>query len=1016
MTPGVMCSRAMRSQRWSSVHMLSLTKINSSRNQSRSARSGDGYLLYLGAPSTRQRGDFDDYARGDDRSGLGPPPFWACGGAAILGVGAIAEAEQVERLSRGLHPVSGEPLVQGAGDSHVMGLDMTFSAPKDFSAIFAGADAPTREALVECLHDASRAALRYAETGSITRHGQGGHAKKTAEAAIAACYTHFASRSGDPQLHVHAFMFNVGKRAGSNEWSALEQRPQFDRKMSTGALFRVELATRLRALGFSIERDGPYFKIRGITDEQRDALSTRSRQIAERVKEMGATGKAASAARDVAAVNTRAAKSEPPLPQLLVRFQRRAAELGLTPEAVARMRERDPAPAVSCALSTAAASLDIPGVDSPAQAAPFSIDHVALLDRLTESQSCATPQEALALICESAMGEWSAARCLEELDLFMKSEQVCILGETEMLTPVFTSRATLKMEASITRSVRDGASDHRHRLDPALIAKRFDALEAELRTKLGVNVSLDEQRAAALHVASQTGNHAFVEGWAGTGKTTLLRATAEAYKEAGFEVIGCCQSASAAQNLARETDVPSRTIASLLLAIQSGRATLDERTIVFLDEAGMVGSREFALVQNAALAANAKLVAVGDSKQLQPIEAGGIFRALVREHGAAEISSIRRQRTNFDPLFEWLETRSRKSSPNAMEAAVATRRIDTLRSLPDEAKMRAAEAFCSTDNKLHRGFLKWRARFDHEWLRDAVESFAIGAALPALRLLDAHGRLRFSEGPLAATESLLDAWAADKTPLALKTMIAATRAEVAELNAQARERLVAFGVVRDDAGLDIEIKHRDETTEWKRFAPGDRIVFTQNDRDIGVANGSIGTIRKIRRAAGGQALVVSLDDANERGETIVRAPVSFGRFDLAYCLTNHKMQGRTLDSAHVLVTMADREWIYVAASRSRFATTLYVDGSSIAAADPESHLPQEQTQDRDRAIEALALRMSRSRAKGTTLDYRSPSQNASRLPQDRSPLSPDAKAKVLRSMGRAPERANEQEREHAVGR
>ena len=89
--------------------------------------------------------------------------------------------------------------------------------------------------------------------------------------------------------------------------------------------------------------------------------------------------------------------------------------------------------------------------------------------------------------------------------------------------------------------------------------------------------------------------------------------------------------------------------------------------------------------------------------------------------------------------------------------------------------------------------------------------------------------------------------------------------------------------------------------------------------------------------------MAELDDANERGERSVAVPLTFARFDLAYCLTNHKAQGRTFDAAYVLANpaMADREWTYVAASRSRFATTLHVDSSGLAASDPEAHMAGE---------------------------------------------------------------------------
>lgn len=921
--------------------MLSITKINSKAKRGR--KGGAGYAHYLGEPSTKQRGDFDDYAR--PKGDGSPPPFWACKGAALLGLDAIAEAEQVERLAKGLHPVSGAPLVKGAGREHVMGLDMTFSAPKDVSAVFAGADSATREAIVEAIQASARAALAYAEQAALTRHGKAGLIKQRAEAALAACYTHYASRALDPQLHVHAFMFNVGKRQGVEEWSALEHRPQFERKIATGALFRAELARRLRDMGFGIVASGPYFAIEGVTEGQREALSTRSRQIAEHMQRAAFDAGDDAAAREIAALNSRAAKAEPPLPELLSRFERQAAELGITPEAVAAMRNRRPANS------------------SP----PPAIDHGEILRALMESQSCASAQEALCLICERGIGQLSASECLAELERFMVCEEVVRLGASEMLTEVFTSRETKELEESVERRVSELAADKRHRVDPRLIDEQFDRMEVQLALKLRVPVSLSQQREAARHVACDTGKHAFVEGWAGTGKTTMLRALAAAYRAGGMEPVGCCQSAAASQNLARETGIPSRTIASLLLALREGRARLGAKSIVVLDEAGMVGSSEFSLLQREVLRAGAKLVCVGDPKQLQPIGAGGIFASLMRRHGRAEISKIQRQRTDFEPLLEWLARRSRR-----LDGGITPAQARALGEVPEETRMDAMERVCAADAKLSRAFSRWRARYDFEWMRAVVENFAKGEAAEALRALDARGRLRFFSGLGASMDALLDAWEGDRTPVESKAIVAATRAEVGELNRLARDRLVASGRVRDALGAELEIVDRNGERETKRFAPGDRIVFTQNERPLGVVNGAVGTVADISRSGPDWLLRVELDDPNERGARVVEVPATFGRFDLAYCLTNHKAQGRTYDAAYVLAnpSLADREWTYVASSRSRFATTLFVNASALGLADPESHRTGAPNADgRARAIEALAKRMRRSRAKGTSLDY-----------------------------------------------
>lgn len=922
--------------------MLSIAKVNCSTH-SRGAASG-GYLFYLTSPSTRDRSDFDQYARAASEEG-GPPPFWAGLGASLLELTGAADQERVERLAQGLHPKLDRPLARGAGSGHVMGVDMTFSAPKDVSAVFAGASPEAQQALIEALHTSVEAALKYAESISVTRHGKGGRIKQLAEAVVAACYTHFASRALDPQLHVHALLFNLAKRRGAEEWSALDQKSQFDHKMATGALFRVELADRLRRLGFRIAPKGPYFAIQGVEDFQREALSQRSQQIKAYLAAQGMLDAGGAAAREVASLNTRSGKAEPPYRELIERFKDAAAALGITPAVVEALRLAAPAVVEE----------------------DFALDHEALISELFENKSVAAAQDALALICEKAMGRWGAARCLSELEALLSHSAVRSLGTTEHLSRVITSSEMLGLESDISARVERGAGSTAHRAPADAVAAAFDALELDLEAKVGAKVDLTQQRKGALHVCSETGDHAFVEGWAGAGKTTMLKAVGEIYANAGFKVIGCSQAAAAAQNLARETGIRSSTIASLLLSIDAGRLPLSAKSIVVLDEAGMVGSRELSLLQERVIKAGGKLICVGDAKQLQPIAAGGIFRSLIAKHGGAEISNIQRQRTDRAPLFDWLSGKTGRRAPLLPKDA-----LSALKALPEEAVQPALDELAAKDDRLAYGLQKWKARFDHRWMREAVELFANGDAAGALAMMDERGGLKLISDGEKAMEALISDWDADKTPLAGKAIIAGARVEVRELNRLARAKLIAKGAVQADFALSVEIEARDGSREARELAPGDRIVFTKNDKALGVANGSLGSIVSIKQSLGGPLLIVRLDDANPRGEREAVVPAAFARFDHAYCLTNHKSQGRTFDSARVYVNaaMADREWTYVAASRARHATTLYVNAASLGLIDAESHREgADDPKTRAAYVEALASKMSRSRAKGTTLDY-----------------------------------------------
>lgn len=152
-----------------------------------------------------------------------------------------------------------------------------------------------------------------------------------------------------------------------------------------------------------------------------------------------------------------------------------------------------------------------------------------------------------------------------------------------------------------------------------------------------------EQRTAIEHVAGGE-RIATVVGRAGAGKTTMMKAAREAWETGGYRVVGGALAGKAAEGLAMEAGIESRTLASWELAWEQGKSVLDDKTVFVLDEAGMVASRQMARFVEAVSNAGAKLVLVGDADQLQPIEAGAAFRVIADRIGYAELGTIYRQR------------------------------------------------------------------------------------------------------------------------------------------------------------------------------------------------------------------------------------------------------------------------------------------------------------------------------------------------------------------------------------
>ena len=146
-------------------------------------------------------------------------------------------------------------------------------------------------------------------------------------------------------------------------------------------------------------------------------------------------------------------------------------------------------------------------------------------------------------------------------------------------------------------------------------------------------------------------------------------------------------------------------------------------------------------------------------------------------------------------------------------------------------------------------------------------------------------------------EVMIAAWAKDKNALPDKAIIAGLRADVTELNQRARSHLKSQGLIPMDQAVHVEVELRDGMKEERELAVNDRIVFTKNDRELGVLNGMMGTLRSLHD---GRMMMVELDETNARGESSVAIPFSFGFFDHAYCITNHKAQGRISEALHAI--------------------------------------------------------------------------------------------------------------------
>jgi len=215
----------------------------------------------------------------------------------------------------------------------------------------------------------------------------------------------------------------------------------------------------------------------------------------------------------------------------------------------------------------------------------------------------------------------------------LRSDQVLDLGKDLRGLSRYTTREYLEAEARLLVAASSLASRRQFRLDPDVIGQALDRVSPALSA---------EQRAAVLHATTET-DLAQIVGRAGAGKTTAARTIAAAYQERGYEVSGAALAGKAAEVLQAETGVPSRTLASLEHAWSEGAARLHPRSVLLLDEAGMIDVRQLGRILAQTEERGAKVVLLGDPDQLKAIGAGDAFRGLLEQHPSARIDAIRRQ-------------------------------------------------------------------------------------------------------------------------------------------------------------------------------------------------------------------------------------------------------------------------------------------------------------------------------------------------------------------------------------
>lgn len=574
----------------------------------------------------------EELSRGDYYSARGElPGIWHGKAAEALGLSGEVTREQFAALAFNQHPATGERITARNVENRRPGYDLTFGAPKTVTVLYnyllEHGRQEQADALLGAFHGSVRETMEDVEASMQARVRDGGRNENRTTGNLAwAGFTHFQARPvadaandnwtdayADPHLHQHCYVFNLTRddaHAGKNKWKAGEFGQLHEDRVYYQALFFDRLATKLGDLGYATERQSVSFELAGFARATVEKFSRRAEQVRRDAAGKGITS--ARGKRELAAI-TRAEKDE-----------------GVAPEETARRFYAKLDDEERATLSRIAGGGSKPP-SGGGMGASEALDHA--FRHSFERLSVVNEKRLVAEALMHSLGSGLSSGIHEAL----ATRQEALRCQDANGQGVVTTREALANDAAIAEFAG------RAQLVPSF---------AERRAARGLGEYVfsrawlaDEQKQAVRHVLDSNARVIAVRGGAGTGKTTAMQETAEAIAEAtGKRVVVVAPTGRASHGTLREDGfAEADTLARLLqdTKMQEGA----KGGVIYVDEAGLIGSRTLRKLFELAARLDARVILQGDTRQHGSVEAGDALRFLEERAGLAfaELRQVRRQ-------------------------------------------------------------------------------------------------------------------------------------------------------------------------------------------------------------------------------------------------------------------------------------------------------------------------------------------------------------------------------------
>ena len=913
------------------------------------------------------------YTAGEEPDGVWFNP------AGLLGLenGGKVDSGDFQRLYNGFAPDGSSSLTRNAGsDQRSPGVDMTFSADKSVSALWAIADPALRSRIEEAHNDAARVALqetvfRYCAYTRI-RDREGRIRVLPADISVA-MFQHGTSRENDPQLHTHCVIFNAARTHEDGKWRAMHQYPVYSWAKAAGAVYRNALAWNLRErLGIRMEQYGPnaeFIRIQDMPEDLQVFWSKRRKAIVAKAGELGIPS-LGNASR-MAGVNklTRAGKSHDNDPE--VRHRRWMGE-------AESFAEREELIAAIMGNDVEIGREAIRELTDRLDDLPAHLAREEAVFRRPDMVEAAANAAAGLIGPEALKTSIERLRRNPEIERLEPKKPTAESRAGMVHTEIYSTRHNLGLEQAVRDMAEAMAVDAGHGLAEEAVKEKIETLLEQ-----GFPLS-QEQSLAIRHATIRGGRVAVIEGAAGSGKTTTLRPITDLHKEHGYEIVPTAVAWRTAVALGDDCDARAYCVDKLLKLAAKGQVEIGKRTLIVVDEAGMLSTRQAHHILQLSERHGAKVVFAGDTRQQQPVEAGPGLRLIRDVAGSVRVDRIRRQKADLEDVL-----------------------VHVHKETPEQARFRAGLTNRQEKDKILADYEAMdRKPLFTPWQVAVSEALRDGEAEKAIEAWHLRNRLHLCFDEEKTIARLVDDWErhARAEPDTSTVVLARTRAETRALSWLMRQRVLARTPHAKRAVIEVSRDLDGRVTEPLEVAVGDRLRIGATQWEKQLFNGTVVTVedlqvrrgddtavsRKARnRQAGGRTPEPHSGASEPEYSVHITARTDDGRrvtfrhdeirdwhdnirLDYGYAMTIASAQGLTVDRAFLLVDdRPARETIYPAATRHREALDIYVNRSPLAF-DIAEHRPEDEAERPvlDSDVRAyLAERWSRSQPKEAALDY-----------------------------------------------